>query len=286
MLDWPADRSLPAPFYSSLRDRVVVVTGGSRGLGREMAWALAARGARVAITARQDGPGLREAARVLEQRAGPGRSLALAADVDAVEACKRAVEQVRQAFDRIDVLVNNAALGMRLISESYIESPPRFWEADPDAWHAILRTNVSGAFNMARATVPGMVAQRFGKVINISTSSGVLTRRGMSPYGASKAALEALSVSWSQDLLGTGVDVNVLLPGGPADTDILPDSRRARGGLLPAAVMVPGILWLCADESNGRTGGRYVAARWDPALPCAEAAMRASEPLILGPRPA
>ncbi|MFO1056667.1 MAG: SDR family oxidoreductase [Dongiaceae bacterium] len=268
--------------YPSLAGRVVLVTGGSRGLGRAMALALAAQGARVAITGREDGAALGASAAALAERAGPGRTLAIVADVCSPPACAATVERVRAAFGRLDVLVNNAGLGMRSISESYMEEPPGFWTADLEAWRAIVDTNLNGAFYMARAAVPGMIAQGFGKLINISTSDGVLSRRGLAPYGPSKAALESMSQIWARDLEGTGVDVNVFLPGAATDTDILPDSRRAQGNMLPAEIMAPGILWLCADESNGRSGGRYVARLWDEALPPDEAAVQASRPLSLG----
>jgi 3-oxoacyl-[acyl-carrier protein] reductase len=195
--------------------------------------------------------------------------------VRSYEACEAAVTQTLARFDRVDVLVNNAGVGMRLISERFNTEPTKFWEAAPDAWKAIVDTNVTGAFNMARAAVPGMVARGFGKVINVSTSDQTMVRKGYSPYGLSKAALEAASRVWAQDLEGTGVTVNVYLPGGAADTDLLPSGpgkKGADGNLLPPSIMRRGIRWLCSDASNGQTGGRYVARLWDEALPAHEAA--------------
>jgi 3-oxoacyl-[acyl-carrier protein] reductase len=251
-----------------------------------MALALARQGARVALTARQPSPELARTEAELADVAGPGRVLAMVADVRSYEACQRAADRTLEAFGRIDVLVNNAGLGMRAISESYIDAPPGFWDADPAAWREIVDTNVNGPFNMARGAVPSMLAQGFGKVINVTTSHGVLSRRGMSPYGPSKAAVESLSQIWARDLAGTGVDVNLLFPGAATDTEILPESRRRRGELLPASVMVPGLLWLCSNDSNGRSGRRYNARLWDRGLPAAQAAALASEPLLLGPGPA
>src|SRR5690606_10784991 len=126
--------------------------------------------------------------------------------------------------------------------------------------------------------VPHMVAQGFGKVINISTSDQTMVRKGYSPYGPTKAALEAASRVWAQDLEGTGVEVYVYLPGGAADTDLLPsgpDRKGADGNLLPPSIMRRAILWLCADDSTGMSGGRYIARMWDEALPAAEAAAAA-----------
>jgi 3-oxoacyl-[acyl-carrier protein] reductase len=260
--------------FPSLAGRVAIVTGASRGLGREMALEMAAAGMRVALTGASESAALADAT-AEANRLSPGSAIAVVADVADFFACEAAVARIVAAFGRLDVLVNNAGLGMRLISERFNTEPTKFWQADPAAWRRIVETNVVGAFNMARAAVPGMVTQGFGKVINISTSDQTMVRRGYSPYGPSKAALEGASRVWAQDLEGTGVDVNVYLPGGAADTDLLPSGpgkKGADGNLLPASIMRRGILWLCADESNGMTGGRYIARLWDESLPVAEAA--------------
>lgn len=256
-------------FDASLRDRVVLITGGSRGLGREMALELVALGARVAVTGSRPSPSLDETAALADKIAGPGRLLPLVADVTDPQACERAVQTVCAAWGGLQVLVNNAGLGMRLVSETFNTVPVPFWQIEPSAWHRIIDTNVNGAFLMARACVPLMLNAGFGKIINISTSDPTMVRKGYSPYGPSKAALEAASRVWAQDLQGTGIDVNVYLPGGAADTDLLPPSQSKRGAdgqLLPASIMRRGIGWLCADASNGKTGGRYIARLWDESL--------------------
>ncbi|HWK68962.1 MAG TPA: SDR family oxidoreductase [Rhizobiaceae bacterium] len=260
--------------FPSLDGRVAIVTGASRGLGREMALELAAAGMCVGLFGAGESAALEEV-REEAHRLSRGRAIAIAADVADYAACEAAVARAIAVFGRVDVLINNAGLGMRLISERFNTEPTKFWEASPQSWRRIVETNVIGAFNMARAVVPGMVARGFGKVINISTSDQTMVRRGYSPYGPSKAALEAASRVWAQDLNGTGVDVNVYLPGGAADTDLLPPGegkKGADGNLLPASIMRRGILWLCADESNGTTGARFIARLWDEALPVAEAA--------------
>jgi NAD(P)-dependent dehydrogenase (short-subunit alcohol dehydrogenase family) len=269
----------------SLDGRVAIVTGASRGLGREMALEMAAAGMRVALTGATRSPALDDSVAAANALV-PGSAIAIAADVADYAACESAVARTIEAFGRIDVLVNNAGLGMRLVSETFNTVPTRFWEAPPEAWRRIVEANLIGAFNMARAAVPPMVAQGFGKVINISTSDQTMVRKGYSPYGPSKAALEAASRAWAQELADTGVDVNVYLPGGAADTDLLPPSgnkKGADGNLLPAAIMRRGILWLCSDESNGETGGRYIARLWDEALPAKHAAAGAKSPSVAEP---
>ncbi|WP_295856094.1 SDR family NAD(P)-dependent oxidoreductase [uncultured Xylophilus sp.] len=250
---------------TSLQGRVVLVTGGVRGLGREMALALLAAGARVAATGSTASPAADALADEAAALGAADRLWTATADVTRPEACATLVADVVSRFGRLDVLVNNAGRGMRLVSERFNTEPTRFWETDPQAWHSIVATNLDGAFYMARAAVPGMVARGFGKVVNISTSDQTMVRRGYAPYGPSKAGLEAASRIWAADLAGTGVDVNVFLPGGAADTDLLPpgvDRKGADGQLLPASVMRRGILWLCSDASNGVTGRRYIARLW------------------------
>jgi 3-oxoacyl-[acyl-carrier protein] reductase len=256
-----------------LAGRRILVTGASRGLGREMALALAEAGADLALMGARPGAALD--ATVAEAEALGATVVPLTCDVADPDACAAAMEAVITRFGGLDVLVNNAGLGMRAISERFNTVPTRFWEADPAAWAAIVATNVNGPFYLARLAAQQMVAQGAGKIVNISTSDQTMVRRGYSPYGPSKAALEAASRVWAQDLAGTGVTVNVYLPGGAADTDLLPPSankRGADGNLLPAGIMRRAILWHCGPGSDGQTGGRYIARLWDDSLPEAAAA--------------
>ncbi|MEM9105202.1 MAG: SDR family oxidoreductase [Pseudomonadota bacterium] len=249
-----------------LNNRTVLITGGARGLGRSMALALASAGARVAVTGSTDSDALRRTATDLRELAGAERCLAFVSDVtDDLEAVA-SVERCIDSFGQLDVLVNNAGRGLRLISETFNTEPTRFWEADREAWETIVNVNINGTFAMAKAAVPHMLERGFGKIINVSTSDITMVRRGYSPYGPSKAFVEAASRAWAQELAGTGVDVNVLLPGGAADTDILPpspDKKGADGNLLPVTVMDEAIVWMVSEASDGRTGERYIGRLWD-----------------------
>ena len=266
--------------YPSLEERVCIVTGGGRGLGLEMALALVGEGARVVVTSAKEAAELADVEAQAEVIAGPGRLFARQADVRDYASCEAVVAAAVERFGRVDCLVNNAGRGMRLISERFNKEPALFWQSAPEAWHEIVDTNVNGAFNMARAAVPAMVGQGFGRVVNISTSDVTMVRTGYSPYGPSKAALEAMSRVWAADLANTGVTVNVFLPGGASDTKLLPDSpdkKGADGNLLPPSLMRAPILWLCANDSDGHTGERYIAKLWDDTLPPAEAAAKARD---------
>jgi len=248
--------------YPSLKDRSVIVTGGGRGLGKEMALALAECGANVMVTAANN---LDELKAVQQEAGTEGRIEITQSDATSYTDCENVVAETLNAFGSVHCLVNNAGRGMRLISETFTTQPCLFWETPPAQWQTIIDCNINGPFNMARAITPHLVGQGLGKIINVSTSLQTMTRTGYSPYGPSKAALEAASQVWAADLAGTGVTVNILLPGGATDTALLPDmvnKRGADGQLLSPSLMRAPILWLCADDSDQHNGERYIAKNW------------------------
>lgn len=249
--------------FPSLAGRSVIVTGGGRGLGREMALALAEAGANVMATAAYSKD---ELARLkVDAESYSGHIETIVADAANYADCEQVINATIDAFGSVQCLVNNAGRGMRLVSETFTTRPCLFWNTHPDDWHTIVNCNINGPFNMAHAVTPVLVEQGFGKIINISTSLQTMTRTGYSPYGPSKAALEAASLVWAADLKDTGVTVNVLLPGGATDTALLPDmpnKRGADGNLLSPTLMRAPVLWLCSDASDGHTAERYIARLW------------------------
>lgn len=263
------------PAGASLQERVVLITGGSRGFGWFLAEALLKCGARVLLTA-SSADGVGAAQQKADELAGPGRCAALAADVSSPEDCERTVNAALMAFGRIDVLINNAGRGSREYRATLDETTTPFWEVPVAAWRRIIDTNLTGTFLMTRAVVPQMIRQGSGKVLSLSTSLTTMITTGLSPYGASKAGLETAHIVWARELARHRVDINVLLPGGAADTDFIPQEmvpgqvgQRSGAGspLLPGDVIVPPALYLCSDATNGLTGRRIVAKYWDRALP-------------------
>ena len=250
--------------HPSLVDRSIIVTGGSRGLGRAMTLALIEAGARVAIVAGTASPQLDRTLAIAAGRGGAGRCVPIVADVRQSADCERAAREATAAFGAIDVLVNNAG-----VPNAGAGAP--FWQVGVEAWDRMVRTNVDGPFLMARSVVPAMIERGRGKLIDISTSDATMVRRNFAPYGPSKAFLEAASRIWAQDLAGTGVTVNVLLPGGAVDTtaDVTGAATPGRT-FLPASVMCAPALWLCSAQSDGHTGERFVANLWNEALPLAQ----------------
>jgi NAD(P)-dependent dehydrogenase (short-subunit alcohol dehydrogenase family) len=260
-----------------LAGKVAIVTGGGRGLGRAMALGLAAAGAHVVVTAARHEEEIIRVSEAAQRLPDNGTVLPVTADVTREEDCQRVVQAALRSFGTLHVLVNNAGRGMRFVSETFMEVPTRFWEVDARIWRLIIETNVTGPFLMARAVVPHFLRQRWGRIINLSMNHETMRRAGFSPYGPSKAALESETVIWAQDLAGTGVTVNGLLPGGATRTGMVPEavSEEVRRTLLDPAIVVPPLLWLASEASDGVTGARFVARAWDPALPPSEAAARA-----------
>ena len=251
-----------------LLDRVILITGGVRGLGREMALSAAREGAKICITGSAASGIFDQTVNDITAIAGTENLIASVSDVTRKEDTTELVAECINRFGHIDVLVNNAGRGMRLVSERFNVEPTKFWQTDFDAWSQIIDTNINGPFLMAQAVIPSMLDKGFGKIINVSTSAQTMVRQGYSPYGPSKAFLEAATRAWAVELKGTGIDVNVLLPGGAADTDLLPpspDKKGADGNLLPADVMSEAFVWLASDASNGVSGGRFIARYWGDA---------------------
>ena len=236
-----------------------VVTGATSGLGLAMARALAGAGARVVVTSR-DAERARRAAADL----GPD-AFGIALDARAEDAVTAGVAEVRERLGGIDLLVNNAAIGMRTVNPRFLSDPQPFWEVSPDGFRDVLETKVTGCFLTARAVVPLMLEQGGGRIVMISMSEATMVRRGFVPYGPSGAAVEALSRVMAADLADSPVTVNLLLPGGPTDTGMIPDDTpaEARERLLDPAIMGPPIVWLATPAAAGVHDERIVAAEFE-----------------------
>jgi NAD(P)-dependent dehydrogenase (short-subunit alcohol dehydrogenase family) len=241
-----------------LRDQVAIVTGGGRGIGRAIALGYAEAGADVLINVARHPDEAQDV--VADSEALAGSVQAMKADVTAPEEVERLVDGALSLRGRIDVLVNNAARGMRFVNERFMSDPQPFWDADQAAWRLVIETNTFGVFLMSRAVVPHMLAVGRGSIINVTINHETMVRRGFSPYGPSKAALEAMTSCWASELEGTGVVINMLAPGGATATGMVPDNVPEGLQLLAPEVIVPAALHLGLSD---RSGQRIVATEWN-----------------------
>jgi NAD(P)-dependent dehydrogenase (short-subunit alcohol dehydrogenase family) len=244
---------------------VVIVTGGARGLGRAMTLALLRGGKRVVVADLPESAAeVRELTGIAAQEQSQDRLLAVECNVTHWEQCQNVVNKAIDRFGTVHGLVNNAGVGMQDIGNVLVGKRKPFYEVDTNAWRNAIEVNVNGPFLMAKAITPQLVRQRWGRIVNIETSSYTMMMDGFSPYGPSKAALESSTVIWAKDLGGTGVTVNALAPGGPANTRMIPMSEvDDRSTLIQPEVMMAPIVWLMSARSNGVSGRRIIAKEWD-----------------------
>lgn len=267
---------------------VVIVTGAGGGLGGAMARGLLTAGRQVvAVDIERGQRGLDALAADAAAQGSTKRFLPVIASVRVPEDAERVVTTAVARFGAVDALINNAGIAMQgidlMLTASTIadflaaqrglapapkaDAPEamRFYQITPDQWREVIDTNVNGPFLMARAVAPLLVERGWGRIVNVVTSHYTMHMRATSPYGPSKAALEAATAVWAKDLAGTGVTVNALLPGGPADTDMVPrEAVPDRTGLIDPAIMAPLAVWLTSRGSDGLTGARLTAKDWDP----------------------
>jgi len=252
--------------------RVVLVTGAAGGIGTAMTRALLAAGHSVAAVDR-DAAGLDRLSATFAGSEAAGRFHAILADLEAEVSCGQAVDAAVGRFGRIEALINNAGIGMSSIRPDAETRHPGLEELTAQVWDRFFAINVRAPMLVARAALPFMKQRSWGRIINNTTS--FLTMLRVLPYSATKAALESMSAVWAKELNGSGITVNVLIPGGPTDTPfIAAESGWPRDRMLRPDIMGPPACWLLSDESSGTTGQRITAARWDVVVPGPEAASR------------
>jgi NAD(P)-dependent dehydrogenase (short-subunit alcohol dehydrogenase family) len=245
---------------------VLIITGAGGGLGGAMARGLLAAGRRiVAVDIEAGAKGLAALTADAAAAGAAERLLTTTANVRSEDEADAVVARTLERFGTVQGLINNAGLGPYRqpgdTAFTFLDVPPGYWQA-------LIDTNVNGPFMMTRAVVPELLAAGWGRVINVTTSLATMVMKGMAPYGAAKAALEAASAIWAKDLDGSGVTVNVLVPGGAADTGMVPNEAEPdRSKLISPQVMVAPAVWLTSRASDGTTAHRIVAKDWKPGGP-------------------
>ena len=268
-----------------MQDKVALVTGGLRGLGRAMTLGLAASGYRVAAVGHisNDIADIEDMADSLKLRE---LILPLAADLREPNDCDEVIGKTLARFGSVDILVNNAGLTFTYIDPPRFRrgTPQNFWQVSDEIVENVIATNFLAADRMARRVAPAMLEAGWGRIINVTTKLDTMNRPGTHPYGASKAALEMATEVWAKDAEGSGLTVNIVNPGAGANTpgmaiemrDMSADGRAPK--LVEPDEMVPPLLYVVSREADKVNGYRFDANAWNANLPPAEAAKAASRP--------
>ena len=233
--------------------KVALVTGASRGIGREIALTLAREGASVGVNHLPDAEQAALAATLVDEirTLGP-RAVALPADVTDAAAVRQAVRALVEAFGRVDVLVTNAGI---------IHRQPLVDVSEAD-WARVIAVNLTGTFNAIQAVLPHLIRQRSGKIVTVASELALIGRAGAAAYAASKAGVIGLTKSAARELSPLGINVNAVAPG-PTDTDMLrlnPQFRDENKANVPLGRwghprdVARTVLFLASDDSDYYAG--------------------------------
>jgi NAD(P)-dependent dehydrogenase (short-subunit alcohol dehydrogenase family) len=249
--------------------KVAIVTGAGRGIGRAVTLGLLQAGASV-VAVDIDRP---------EFDADPALLL-YPADITRDETAAAIAAQAVERFGRLDILVNNAGVNLESLLPAGSKRPEKFWDIAPGDFRRVLEVNAVSPFLMTRAAIVPMIEQRWGRIVNVTTSLDTMFRQGQIPYGGSKAANEAHSAAMADDLKNTGVTLNVLVPGGMVKSRMTVSAQAIyKSGLFEPEIMVDPLLWLTSSDADGVTGKRLIAAYWDSELPATQSLEKCSAPI-------
>lgn len=226
-----------------LAGKVVLITGGGRGIGRAIALSFAKEEASVVVSARTR-PEIEEVSQEVEKLGQ--KSFAIQADVSKEEDVENMISETLKVFKRVDILVNNAGTNLpnrNVVDLTLVE------------WNRVFEVNLTGPFLCCRAVLPTMIQQRSGKIINISSVGAKYAAAGRSPYRSSKLALLQFTYCLAAEVKQYGIDVNAVCPG-PTETRMM--QQIARGGLFPVLMhpeeIAEVVLFLASQQSSAITG--------------------------------
>jgi NAD(P)-dependent dehydrogenase (short-subunit alcohol dehydrogenase family) len=250
--------------HEALSGQIALVTGGGRGIGRAIAVSLAQAGAAVGVLTRSHAQLAATVQRISTQG---GRAISCPADVTDRQAVESAVSRVEKALGPIDLLVNNAGIGGPIAP---------FSESDPDAWWRCVEVNVKGPLLCSRAVLPGMIARRKGRIVNVASGAGTRAIPYMSAYVTSKTALIRLTEHIDAEVAEQGVHVFAIQPGTvrTAMADTLLNSGEARrwipfladvferGQDVPPERAAELVVFLASGRADALSG-KFLAVEWD-----------------------
>lgn len=247
----------PAHGFHDLRGRGAIVTGASSGIGRAIALELASHGTRIAFNflPDDDGEAERDAARTTQElRELEVEVYCAPCDVRDRHSVRRFVDDAVEALERVDILINNAGIGR----------DRALWRMSDDQWDDVVDTNLTGAFNMIRATAPIFRRQQDGKIVNVSSIHAIRSEFGVANYAASKAGLLGLTRSAAVELGPSNVNVNAVAPGYirttrltdgvPAENLDRARERSVLGRLGDPQDVAHVVVFLCSEQARHITG--------------------------------
>jgi 3-oxoacyl-[acyl-carrier protein] reductase len=232
-------------------DKVAIVTGASRGIGRAIALRLARGGARVVVNYRNNEAAACEV--VAQIRAAGGEAIAVQADVSRVAEAEALIDAAKKAFDRVDILVNNAGTTRDTLLMRMSE----------DDWDVVIDTNLKGTFNCIKAVSRQMMRQRYGRIVNITSVAGISGNAGQANYASAKAGIIGLTKTVAKELGGRQITCNAIAPGlVPTDlTAGLPQDlvnqaieRTPLGRTATVDDLAAAVAFLASEEANFITG--------------------------------
>ena len=242
------------------KQRTAIVTGAAGGIGRALVKGLLEAGIRVAAVDRTR-DGLNALAKGAREQGRDANLLTIEADLSR------------------DAAISDI-VGQATLRPGNWQQPLRFWDITADQWRLFVAVHTTAPLLLAQAVVPEMTERKWGRIVNVTTSLGTMIRSGSPTYGPSKAALEAFSSIMAKDLEGSGITVNVLVPGGVTNTPMVPNEAGFdRQEMIQPEVMAPPLVWLVSDAAQAVSGRRFLAIHWDPKLAPAEAAEKAGAPV-------
>lgn len=241
-----------------IRDKVAIVTGAAQGIGATYARALAAEGAKVVVSDILDGSGL--ARSIVE---GGGEARFIPADVSDQDSVDAMVAATVEAYGRVDILISNAAIYATLKMKP-------FWEIEPAEWDRVMAVNVRGAFICAKAVLPVMRSQRYGRIINIASGTVFKGTPGFLHYVTSKGAIVAMTRALAREVGDYGVCVNTLAPGLVLSEQVLANEElrdKLTGPVIASRAikrdqqpedLIGALLFLASDDCAFMTGQAVV----------------------------
>jgi NAD(P)-dependent dehydrogenase (short-subunit alcohol dehydrogenase family) len=235
----------------------ILITGGTSGLGLAMARALVEDEHRIVITGRA----AERAAEVAATLSGEVHGIGM--DVRDSGSVRAGRDRTIDLLGGLDVLVNNAGIGMRTVNPRFMVERRPFWQVPEAGFRDVVDTNLTGYFLVASAVVPDLLASPGGRIINVSVNYVTMTRAGFVPYGPSRAGSEALSRIMAADLADTSVRVNLLLPGGGTATGMTEGVEADGAHLLSADIMAEPVRWLCSPAAADTHDQRIVATEFE-----------------------